>query len=62
MSLKIKSFFRDDCGAITVDWVLLTAGVISLTLAVMTTTLSGTKGATETVSSTVASRPIATTW
>ncbi len=33
--VKIRSFLRDDVGAITVDWVALTAGVLLLGLMVV---------------------------
>ena len=33
--LKLKSFFANDDGAITVDWVVLTAALVGLGLAVM---------------------------
>lgn len=29
-----KEFFRSECGAVTADWVILTAGVVTLGLAV----------------------------
>lgn len=31
---RIQSFFRDEDGAVTVDWVILTAGVVLLSLGV----------------------------
>lgn len=33
----IKSFFKSEDGAVTVDWVVLTAGVVLLAVAVSTT-------------------------
>ena len=33
--VKIRSYLRDDVGAITVDWVALTAGVLLLGLMVV---------------------------
>ena len=33
---RIKSFTRDESGAVTTDWVVLTAGVVSFALLVMT--------------------------
>ncbi len=32
----IKNFFADESGAVTVDWVVLTAAVVGLGIAVMT--------------------------
>jgi Flp pilus assembly pilin Flp len=42
-----KSFKNDESGAVTVDWVVLTAAVVGLTLALMTAirpALTGTAG------------------
>jgi len=59
---RFNAFLRDDCGATTVDWVLLTAGLVSLTLAVMSTFGSGAEDVSTAVSSTVAARPTTITW
>ena len=37
MTELLKSFFRDDSGAVTVDWVVLTAAIVGLGFAVITT-------------------------
>jgi len=57
-----KKFLRDESGATTVDWVLLTAGVMSLTLAVMSTFGDGAEDVSNAVSSTVAARPTTIVW
>ncbi len=36
LSLLLTSFKNDESGAVTVDWVVLTAAVVGLTLALMT--------------------------
>lgn len=38
---KIKSFKEDESGAVTVDWVVLTAAIVGLGIAVLTTVSSG---------------------
>jgi hypothetical protein len=37
----LKRFLLDDGGAVTVDWVVLTAGLVGLSLAVMSVVSSG---------------------
>jgi Flp pilus assembly pilin Flp len=39
-----KKFRTDESGAVTVDWVVLTAAIVGLGVAVMTTVRSGTTG------------------
>ena len=36
----VKSMLRDESGAVTVDWVALTAGILLLGIAVLTTALN----------------------
>ena len=40
----IKTFTRDEDGAVTVDWVVLTAAIVGLGIAVLTSVSSGTTG------------------
>lgn len=51
------SFLQDEDGAVTVDWVVLAAAVMLLSIPVLTTI----KGSTETAASDVASDMIAAT-
>jgi len=44
--------------AVTVDWVVLTAGAIGISLAALSGITNGTKTLTETISSTVGSQTI----
>lgn len=37
----IKNFRRDEDGAVTVDWVVLTASIVGLGIAVITTVAAG---------------------
>ncbi len=62
MESRSTSFLSDESGAITVDWVLLTALLMALTLAVMGTIATGSKNATETMSSNMVSRAMITTF
>jgi hypothetical protein len=59
---KLFAFGKEEDGAVTVDWVVLTAGVIGISLAVLSSITSGTKTLTETVSSTVGSQTIMQTF
>ena len=59
---KLIAFGKDEDGAVTVDWVVLTAGVIGISLAALSSVTSGTKTLTETVSSTVGSQTIMQTF
>ena len=46
MKLKniINKFFNDESGAVTVDWVVLTAAIVGLGMVVMTTVGGGIEG------------------
>jgi len=46
-----KKFCNDEDGAVTVDWVVLTAAIVGLGIAVLTSVTKGTKTVTEAVSS-----------
>jgi Flp pilus assembly pilin Flp len=37
-----KNFFADESGAVTVDWVVLTAAIVGVGVAVLTTVSGGT--------------------
>ena len=45
-----KSFRKDEDGAVTVDWVVLTAAIVGLGVAVLASVTSGTKTVTQNVS------------
>lgn len=40
---KIKTFTANDAGAVTVDWVVLTAAIVGLGLAVVTSVRTGVR-------------------
>ncbi len=55
-----KSFARDEDGAVTVDWVVLTAAIVGLGIAVLTSVSGGTTSLANKISSNLANQTIAT--
>ncbi|WP_417248213.1 Flp family type IVb pilin [Celeribacter sp.] len=55
-------FNRDEDGAVTVDWVVLTSAVVGLGIAVLTTVAKGTTAFGEKISTDLASRGTITTY
>jgi len=47
----IKTFSRDEDGAVTVDWVVLTAAIVGLGIAVLTSVSGGTTSLADKISS-----------
>jgi Flp pilus assembly pilin Flp len=58
----LRRFFRSESGATTVDWVVITALAMTLSLAAFGSVRTGTKTATDTVSTSVAARPTTINW
>ena len=56
----VKNFKRDEDGAVTVDWVVLTAVIVGLGIAVLTSVSGGTTGLADKISSNLAGQTIAT--
>ncbi len=54
-----KTFRNDESGAVTVDWVVLTAAIVGLGLVVMTTVSGGLKNAAANISSDIEAKAIA---
>lgn len=54
------NFHQDEDGAVTVDWVVLTAAIVGLGIAVLSSVTSGTKTVTEAVSSHLAGTTVTT--
>ena len=54
-----KIFKRDEDGAVTVDWVVLTAAIVGLGIAVLTSVSGGTTSLANKISSNLASQTIA---
>lgn len=57
----INSFLQDDSGAVTVDWVVLTAAIVGLGIAVVSTIGGGTDSLATEVSSTFSSATVTLT-
>lgn len=56
----IKNFRRDEDGAVTVDWVVLTAAIVGLGIAVMTTVGGGVTDLSGDIASDLSAETIAT--
>ncbi|TYB82969.1 Flp family type IVb pilin [Maritimibacter fusiformis] len=50
----INNFRRDEDGAVTVDWVVLTAAIVGLGIAILTTVQTGTQTLADNISSELA--------
>jgi Flp pilus assembly pilin Flp len=57
---QIKTFAADDSGAVTVDWVVLTAAIVGLGLAVVTSVRSGVSSLGTNISNSLSSASVAT--
>ena len=55
-----KNFVRDEDGAVTVDWVVLTAAIVGLGIAVLTSVSGGTVSLADNISGNLADMTIAT--
>ena len=53
-----NKFARDEDGAVTVDWVVLTSAVVGLGIAVLTTVANGTTALGDTISGDLATRTV----
>ena len=53
-----NKFARDEDGAVTVDWVVLTSAVVGLGIAVLSTVSKGTTALGDTISGDLASRTV----
>ncbi|AKS45297.1 MAG: hypothetical protein KIH44_003380 [Octadecabacter sp.] len=56
----IKNFRNDEDGAVTVDWVVLTAAIVGLGIAVLTSVGNGTTALGDKISSQLSAQTIAT--
>lgn len=56
----IKNFRHDEDGAVTVDWVVLTAAIVGLGIAVMLSVGKSTDGLANKISSYIGSQNVAT--
>ena len=55
----LKTFRNDESGAVTVDWVVLTAAIVGLGLVVMTTVSTGMKTAASNISNDITTKAVA---
>ncbi|WP_172297518.1 hypothetical protein [Pseudoruegeria sp. HB172150] len=55
---KIKAFLDDESGAVTVDWVVLTAALIGLALAIMATIGGSAQDVADEIATTMTERGI----
>ena len=60
MTKFINKFRRDEDGAVTVDWVVLTAAIVGLGIAVLSSVGGGTTALGETLSSQLSGQTIVT--
>ena len=60
LTSRIKTFASDDSGAVTVDWVVLTAAIVGLGLAVVTSVRSGVSSLGTNISNSLSSASVAT--
>ena len=58
----IRRFDREEAGAVTVDWVVLTAAIVGLGIAVLTTVGGATDDYGQTIGSHLSSQGIKTTY
>lgn len=54
----IKRFRKDEDGAVTVDWVVLTAAIVGLGIVVMQTVTPGVTGLASQISAAVSTQPV----
>jgi Flp pilus assembly pilin Flp len=55
-----NTFLNDESGAVTVDWVVLTAAIVGLGIAVLTSVGGGTTTLADSVSSSLAGTSVST--
>ena len=56
----VKRFKNDEDGAVTVDWVVLTAAIVGLGIAVLTSVSGGTTSLADKISSGLSAMTVAT--
>ena len=57
--MKLFNFLKNEDGAVTVDWVVLTAAIVGLGIAVMASVGDGTTQLSDTISGNLANQTIA---
>lgn len=54
----LKGFKNDESGAVTVDWVVLTAAIVGLSVAVIASLNNGTTNLSSNMSNAIAAMPV----
>ncbi|MCY4336745.1 MAG: pilus assembly protein [Litoreibacter sp.] len=62
MTKLFKNFFADESGAVTVDWVVLTAAIVGLGIAVMASVSDGLENLSGDIDTQLSSQGISTTF
>jgi len=57
---RFKTFARDESGAVTVDWVVLTAAIVGLGLAVISSVRTGTSDLAGAIETSLSNATVAT--
>lgn len=60
MTKLLKTFLADESGAVTVDWVVLTAAIVGLGLAVITSVRTGVQSLGTDIQTSLTSASVAT--
>lgn len=58
MSYKFKTFLHDDSGAVTVDWVVMSAAVIGLGMLVLQPIAFSTESSTKKIADDIRTSPV----
>ncbi|MTJ03257.1 MAG: hypothetical protein FH759_01005 [Sediminimonas qiaohouensis] len=56
----IKNFHNDESGAVTVDWVVLTAAVVGLAVAAFSTIKTNTETVSDSIATTIGAQELGT--
>ena len=59
---RMNAFLNDESGAVTVDWVVLTAAIVGLGIAVLTSVGEGTTSLADRVSGHLVTQNVTTTY
>ena len=60
--MTFTAFLKDESGAVTVDWVVLTAAIVGLGIAVLTSVGKGTTTMADKISSHLSKQSVTTTY
>ena len=60
--MDLKTFLNDESGAVTVDWVVLTAAIVGLGIAVLSSVGKGTTTMADNISGYMSKQDVTTTY